>query len=51
MDAWNSSVWPELKVEFPAPSGAPLDPDEPDQRPGLFDHATEPGGPPPEGAG
>jgi len=34
LDAWNSSVWPDLKFAFPAPSGAPLDPDEPDQRPG-----------------
>ncbi|HSA79426.1 MAG TPA: hypothetical protein VLE23_01305 [Geminicoccaceae bacterium] len=51
LDAWNSSVWPELKFEFPAPSGAPLDPDEPDQRPGVFDHLTEQREPPPEGAG
>jgi hypothetical protein len=51
LDAWNSSVWPELKFEFPAPSGGPLDPDEPDQRPGLFDHATERGEAPSEGAG
>ena len=49
LDAWNSSVWPDLKFVFPAPSGAPLDPDEPDQRPGLFDHLTERGEPPPEG--
>ena len=34
LDAWNSSVWPDLKFVLPAPSGAPLDPDEPDQRPG-----------------
>lgn len=40
LDAWNSSIWPELKFPFPAPSGTPLDPDEPDQRPGMFDHAT-----------
>jgi hypothetical protein len=33
LDAWNSSVWPGLKFTFPAPSGTPLDPDEPDQRP------------------
>jgi hypothetical protein len=34
LDAWNRSVWPDLKFVFPAPSGAPLDLDEPDQRPG-----------------
>jgi hypothetical protein len=51
LDAYNRSVWPDLKFVFPAPSGAPLDPDEPDQRPGLFDHATVRGEPPPEGAG
>jgi hypothetical protein len=34
LDAWNSWIWPDLKFAFPAPSGAPLDPDEPDQRPG-----------------
>lgn len=50
LDAWNNSVWPELKFVFPAPSGAPLDPDEPDQRPGLFDHSRGQGEPPPEGA-
>jgi hypothetical protein len=32
LDAWNHYVWPGLKFPFPAPSGAPLDPDEPDQR-------------------
>jgi hypothetical protein len=32
LDAWNSWIWPDLKFVFPAPSGAPLDPDEPDQR-------------------
>jgi len=42
LDAWNRSVWPDLKFAFAAPSGAPLDPDEPDQRPGR-------GEPPPEG--
>jgi hypothetical protein len=31
LDAWNT--WAGLKFAFPAPSGAPLDPDEPDQRP------------------
>lgn len=51
LDAWNSWVLPDLKFVFPAPSGAPLDPDEPDQRPGPYDHLTERGEPPPEGAG
>ena len=31
IDAWNT--WAGLKFAFPAPSGTPLDPDEPDQRP------------------
>jgi hypothetical protein len=44
LDAYNSSIWPELKFPFPAPSGTPLDPDEPDQRPGLFDDAAAPDG-------
>jgi hypothetical protein len=46
-----SWVWPDLNFVFPAPSGAPLDPDEPDQRPGPYDHLTKRGEPPPEGAG
>lgn len=50
LDAWNSSVWPDLKFVFPAPSGKPLDPDEPDQRPGPFDQATGRCEPPPEDA-
>jgi hypothetical protein len=33
LDAWNSWVEPDLKFVFEAPSGRPLDPDEPDQRP------------------
>ena len=33
LDAWNSTIWPGLKFAVPAPSGTPLDPDEPDQRP------------------
>ena len=33
LDAWNSTIWPGLKFPVPAPSGTPLDPDEPDQRP------------------
>lgn len=32
-DAWNRWVIPGPKFEFPPPSGRPLDPDEPDQRP------------------
>lgn len=35
LDAWNRWIWPDLKFPFPAPSGAPLDPDEPDQRLGA----------------
>jgi hypothetical protein len=35
LDAFNSSIWPAKKFPYPAPSGAPLDPDEPDQRPGF----------------
>ena len=31
LDAWNT--WAGVKFAFPAPSGTPLDPDEPDQRP------------------
>ena len=31
LDAWNT--WAGVKFAFPAPSGSPLDPDEPDQRP------------------
>ncbi|MEZ5829547.1 MAG: hypothetical protein R3D05_00025 [Dongiaceae bacterium] len=33
LDAWNNMIWPGPKFPIPAPSGAPLDPDEPDQRP------------------
>jgi hypothetical protein len=51
LDAWNRRIWPDPKFVFPAPSGAPLDPDEPDQRPGPYDHLTEPGEAPPEGTG
>jgi hypothetical protein len=40
LDAWNRWVGPDLKFVFPAPSGAPLDPDEPDQRPGPYDDAS-----------
>ena len=42
LDAWNT--WAaELKFPFPAPSGTPLDPHEPDQRPGpdRSDHREE----------
>jgi hypothetical protein len=41
LDAFNSSIWPRLKFPHPAPSGAPIDPDEPDQRPGFgWSHET-----------
>ena len=33
LDAWNSTIWPGLKFPVPAPSGTPIDPGEPDQRP------------------
>jgi len=36
-DAWNRWVLPGPKYVIPAPSGEPLDPDEPDQRPGPDD--------------
>jgi hypothetical protein len=36
-DAWNRWVLPGPKFVFPPPSGTPLDPDEPDQRPGPDD--------------
>ena len=49
LDAWNTWAW-DLKFAFPAPSGTPLDPNEPDQRPGPYDHLTERGKPPPEAA-
>ncbi len=41
LDAFNNSVWPGPKFMFMAPSGTPLDPDEPDQRPGMYDEDTE----------
>jgi hypothetical protein len=47
LDAWNSWAM-DLKFAFPAPSGTPLDPDEPDQRPEPNDHAAERDEPPPE---
>jgi hypothetical protein len=34
LDAWNTWILPGPKFVYPAPSGKPLDPDEPDQRPG-----------------
>jgi hypothetical protein len=40
-DAFDSSVWPGPKFMFQAPSGAPIDPDEPDQRPGMYDDDAE----------
>jgi hypothetical protein len=41
LDAYNNSVWPGPKFMFMAPSGTPLDPDEPDQRAGMYDEDTE----------
>ncbi|HEX2218434.1 MAG TPA: hypothetical protein VHG35_06490 [Gemmatimonadales bacterium] len=38
-DAWNHWVLPGPKFVFPPPSGQPLDPDEPDQRPGPHDRS------------
>jgi hypothetical protein len=35
LDAFNHECWNFLKFPHPAPSGTPLDPDEPDQRPGF----------------
>jgi hypothetical protein len=39
LDAWNTWHW-DLKFPHPAPSGTPLDPDEPDQRPGPDEGAV-----------
>lgn len=41
LDAFDSSLWPGPKFMFMAPSGSPLDPEEPDQRPGLHEEQTE----------
>jgi hypothetical protein len=49
LDAWNTWAG-DLKFVFPAPSGTPIDPDEPDQRPWRHDDVAEPGEPPPEDA-
>lgn len=35
LDAFNRQCWNFLKFPYPAPSGTPLDPEEPDQRPGF----------------
>lgn len=35
LDAFNHQCWNFLKFPNPAPSGTPLDPEEPDQRPGF----------------
>lgn len=37
LDAFNHQAWNFLKFPHPAPSGTPLDPGEPDQRPGFED--------------
>lgn len=41
LDAFNKLCWNFLKFPFPAPSGTPLDPDEPDQRPGFEEHLAK----------
>ena len=41
LDAYNNSVWPGPKFMFLAPGKAPVDPDEPDQRPGMYDEDGE----------
>jgi hypothetical protein len=38
LDAFNRQCWNFLKFPHPAPSGAPLDPEEPDQRPGFEEY-------------
>lgn len=35
LDAFNHQTWNFRKFRYPPPSGEPLDPDEPDQRPGF----------------
>lgn len=47
-DAFNNSVWPGPKFMFSAPSAEPMDPDEPDQRPGMYDEDDEFGPLPPD---
>jgi len=41
LDAYNNSVWPGPKFMFLAPSTADIDPDEPDQRPGMYEEDGE----------
>jgi hypothetical protein len=41
LDAFNNAVWPGPKFMFMAPSGTPLDPNEPDQRPGMYEDDAE----------
>jgi hypothetical protein len=48
LDAWNAWAG-DVKFVFPAPSGTPIDADEPEQRP-WPDDAAEPDEPPPEEA-
>ena len=43
LDAYNVWGGDEPKFVYPAPSGAPLDPHEPDQRPGFFGSAASSG--------
>lgn len=40
-DAFNHSAWPGPKFMFSAPSNAPIDPDEPDQRAGMYEELDE----------
>lgn len=47
-DAFNHSVFPGPKFMFSAPSPEPLDPEEPDQRPGMYDESDEFGPLPPD---
>ena len=41
LDAFNKLCWNFLKFPIPAPSGTPIDPDEPDQRPGFEEFLAE----------
>jgi hypothetical protein len=47
-DAFDHSVWPGPKFMFSAPSPEPLDPDEPDQRAGMYEEQDEFGPLPPD---
>jgi hypothetical protein len=47
-DAFNNSIWPGPKFMFSAPSAAPVDADELDQRAGMFEESDEFGPLPPD---